>query len=424
MELSNSSTGLRTSAQCLAAQNFTMPALSPTMTEGNIASWKVKEGDSFSAGDVLLEIETDKASMDVEAQDDGVIAKITQVDGSKGIKVGTRIGVIAEPGDDINSLEIPPEDNASPLSPKEEAQNPDPETSSESQAEAPPTSKSSSPSESAPKKTTGKPKNEKPQKQTYPHLPSVEHLIREHGLDQNAVDSINPSGPNNRLLKGDVLAYVGSIKDTYPSELSSKIAALSHLDLSNIKVASKPPPPPISAQEPAPEPPSPKFTDLELPIDMNAVVKTQRKLQRMLGTYLPVSTFVERATDLANDDLPGSKSHKPSSNELFDELLGLRSKAPVTVRGNLQPRMSTRSLPSPRSTMPPRNPDIIDILTGKKAPAMPAYSNSERSAIDTLIVVVPKGDEKQGKVFLERMKLVLEEHPGIERGWCSIIEWK
>jgi pyruvate/2-oxoglutarate dehydrogenase complex dihydrolipoamide acyltransferase (E2) component len=53
-----------------------MPALSPTMTEGNIAKWAVKEGDEFSAGDVLLEVETDKAQMDVEAQDDGIMAKI------------------------------------------------------------------------------------------------------------------------------------------------------------------------------------------------------------------------------------------------------------------------------------------------------------------------------------------------------------
>lgn len=69
-----------------------MPAMSPTMTEGNIASWKVKEGDSFSAGDILLEIETDKASMDVEATDDGIMYKILAQDGSKSIKVGTRIG--------------------------------------------------------------------------------------------------------------------------------------------------------------------------------------------------------------------------------------------------------------------------------------------------------------------------------------------
>jgi len=69
--------GLHSSQASLAAQSFNMPALSPTMTEGNIASWKIKEGDYFSAGDVLLEIETDKAQMDVEAQDDGILAKIT-----------------------------------------------------------------------------------------------------------------------------------------------------------------------------------------------------------------------------------------------------------------------------------------------------------------------------------------------------------
>ena len=53
-----------------------MPAMSPTMTEGGIASWKLKEGDTFTAGDVLVEIETDKATIDVEAQDDGFLAKI------------------------------------------------------------------------------------------------------------------------------------------------------------------------------------------------------------------------------------------------------------------------------------------------------------------------------------------------------------
>ena len=87
------------------------------MTEGNIAKWAVKEGDSFSAGDILLEIETDKASMDVEAQDDGIMAKILQGDGTKGIKVGVRIGVLAEPDDDLSTLEIPAEENTSSSSP-------------------------------------------------------------------------------------------------------------------------------------------------------------------------------------------------------------------------------------------------------------------------------------------------------------------
>src|SRR5947199_10057380 len=96
-----------------------MPAMSPTMTEGNIASWKVKEGDSFTTGDVLLEIETDKATMDVEAQDDGIMAKIFAPDGSKNVKVGTRIAVLADEGDDISSLEIPPDDSKPASKPPE-----------------------------------------------------------------------------------------------------------------------------------------------------------------------------------------------------------------------------------------------------------------------------------------------------------------
>src|SRR5271167_4137093 len=96
-----------------------MPALSPTMTEGNIVSWRVKEGDPFSAGDVLLEIETDKALMDVEAQDNGILAKIIQPDGAKGVQVGTRIGDIAEPGDDLSSLDIPKEETPTAPSQKQ-----------------------------------------------------------------------------------------------------------------------------------------------------------------------------------------------------------------------------------------------------------------------------------------------------------------
>lgn len=67
---------MSTSVPRLALKEFTMPAMSPTMEQGNLGQWKVKEGDKFAAGDVLLEIETDKAMMDVEAQDDGVMARI------------------------------------------------------------------------------------------------------------------------------------------------------------------------------------------------------------------------------------------------------------------------------------------------------------------------------------------------------------
>src|SRR5277367_1469745 len=119
--------------------NFTMPAMSPTMTEGNIASWKVKEGDSFSTGDVLLEIETDKATMDVEAQDDGIMAKIFAPDGSKNVQVGTRIAVLADEGDDISSLEIPPDDSKPASKPPENAKKAEEEAESKSAPRPEPT---------------------------------------------------------------------------------------------------------------------------------------------------------------------------------------------------------------------------------------------------------------------------------------------
>ncbi|KAJ2879269.1 hypothetical protein H4R27_005407 [Coemansia aciculifera] len=88
------------------ASQFTMPALSPTMTEGGIARWEKKEGESFSAGDLLLQIETDKAQMDVEAQDDGVLVKILAPEGSQNVAVNSPIAIIAEEGDDLSSIDI------------------------------------------------------------------------------------------------------------------------------------------------------------------------------------------------------------------------------------------------------------------------------------------------------------------------------
>src|SRR5829696_6779540 len=76
-----------------------MPALSPTMEEGTLAKWLVKEGDSVAAGDLLAEIETDKATMEFEAVDEGTIAKILVAEGTDEVKVGTVIALIAGEGE-------------------------------------------------------------------------------------------------------------------------------------------------------------------------------------------------------------------------------------------------------------------------------------------------------------------------------------
>src|SRR4029077_15671893 len=81
-----------------------MPALSPTMTEGNLAKWLKKEGDEVHSGDVLAEIETDKATMEVEAVDDGTIGKILVPEGAQGIKVNAPIALLLGDGEDASAL--------------------------------------------------------------------------------------------------------------------------------------------------------------------------------------------------------------------------------------------------------------------------------------------------------------------------------
>ena len=99
------------------AINITMPALSPTMEEGSLAKWLVKEGDSVSAGDVIAEIETDKATMEVEAIDEGTVAKLIVDAGSEGVKVNTIIAILAEEGEDAAAVAAAGITSAAPIGP-------------------------------------------------------------------------------------------------------------------------------------------------------------------------------------------------------------------------------------------------------------------------------------------------------------------
>ena len=95
------------------AVNILMPALSPTMTDGTLARWVVAEGDAVRSGDVIAEIETDKATMEVEALDDGVIAKFMVSEGSQNVAVNKVIAVLAEDGEDPASVSVPKADPVS-----------------------------------------------------------------------------------------------------------------------------------------------------------------------------------------------------------------------------------------------------------------------------------------------------------------------
>ncbi|MEO0636980.1 MAG: pyruvate dehydrogenase complex dihydrolipoamide acetyltransferase [Pseudomonadota bacterium] len=105
------------------AINITMPALSPTMEEGTLAKWLVQEGDNVGPGDIIAEIETDKATMEVEAVDEGTIAKILVEGGTEGVKVNAVIAVLAEDGESVDAVDAAPaaDNEASEVAPAADA---------------------------------------------------------------------------------------------------------------------------------------------------------------------------------------------------------------------------------------------------------------------------------------------------------------
>src|SRR6056297_2226240 len=88
--------------------NILMPALSPTMEEGTLSKWLKAEGDEITAGDLIAEIETDKATMEVEAVDEGTLGRILVSEGSEGVKVNTPIALLLEEGEDQSALDEAP----------------------------------------------------------------------------------------------------------------------------------------------------------------------------------------------------------------------------------------------------------------------------------------------------------------------------
>lgn len=171
------------------------------MTEGGLATWKVSEGSAFSAGDVLLEIETDKATMDVEAQDDGVLAKILVQAGEKGVQVGKTIAILAEEGDDLSKAE-------SEVKPDEEKPAQASSSSSSSSSKPAPQKEghsSHTPAATQPSGSTGHDSGSS----TSQMFPSVSRLLAENNISSQQASQIKGSGIRGMLTKGDVLVHLG-----------------------------------------------------------------------------------------------------------------------------------------------------------------------------------------------------------------------
>lgn len=194
-----------------------MPALSPTMTEGTLAAWSVKEGDKVASGDVIAEIETDKATMEVEAVDEGTIGKLVVPAGTEGVAVNAVIAVLLEEdeeGTDLSSFK-PAQSKASP--PPEEAK------SAEKDVQVKPTAKTS---DSATSETI--------MKQSGDRLfasPLAKRLAEQAGYN---LSDIQGSGPKGRIVKRDVEAHNPSASKTKPLSVSRSLSGPSAKELANL----------------------------------------------------------------------------------------------------------------------------------------------------------------------------------------------
>lgn len=189
------------------ATELKMPALSPTMEEGTLAKWLVKEGDEVKSGDILAEIETDKATMEFEAVDEGKIAKILVAEGTDGVKVGQPIAILAGEGEDVSEAAAPKADTA-PVEPPKAAAAPAPKADATPKA-APAQAPVETPA--APSQPAAPPRAEGDRVKA---SPLARRLAEAQGIDLNTLQG---SGPGGRVVRADVDAAVGKAPAAAPA---------------------------------------------------------------------------------------------------------------------------------------------------------------------------------------------------------------
>ncbi|MSP81619.1 MAG: pyruvate dehydrogenase complex dihydrolipoamide acetyltransferase [Alphaproteobacteria bacterium] len=254
-----------------------MPQLSPTMTEGNLAKWHKQEGDKVKAGDVLAEIETDKATMEVEAVDEGTMSRIVVPAGTEGVKVNTVIAVIQ--GDD----EAP---GAAPT-PKLVAPTPAAVPAAAPPAVAPPPK----PAQAASGRTAAS--------------PLARRMAERSGL---ALEGIVGSGPGGRIVKGDVEATLAQ-------------APASHAPASHAPAAKSAPQPVASAPPP---PPTAGSRDVPLSLMRKTIARRlQESKQTIPHFYLTIDCTIDALLALRKDLNGRSDAYKLTVNDFVVRAVGL-----------------------------------------------------------------------------------------------------
>lgn len=266
------------------------------MTEGGIASWKKKEGESFSAGDVLLEIETDKATIDVEAQDDGIMAKIIVADGTKNVQIGQPIAIVGEEGDDLSAAA----DMASKAS------------SQSSQADSKPKEEKAE----APKPAPEAPRTEPTQQfkeDSKADLPIGDRIFASPVAKKIALErgiplsKVKGSGPDGRIIREDVEKYQPSAGATSAASQPATAPVVDYVDapISNMRktIGSRL----TQSKQELPH----YYTTVD--VNMDKVLKLREVFNKILAAKNPnaklsVNDFIVKAVGCALADVPEANS--------------------------------------------------------------------------------------------------------------------
>ncbi|RZJ93329.1 MAG: hypothetical protein EON88_15915, partial [Brevundimonas sp.] len=288
-----------------------MPALSPTMEEGTLSKWHVKPGDSVKSGDVIADIETDKATMEVEAVDEGEIGELLVEEGAQGVKVGTPIAKMAGEGGEAGASAEPPpapapqtagDQKAEPAAAPHEGEN-------RSAAEASQPDYGSPPAEPT----------DAPDGDAMPLAPSVRRIATEAHLD---LSTVKGTGKDGRITKGDALeASAPQDGDRVTaSPYARKLAAEKNVDLAAMKgsgpggriierdvVQAQAAPKPAAAPTPAPAPSKTEPVKAAAAASPPAAAPSLEQLGIPAGSYdlQPLDgmrrTIAKRLTEAARD---------------------------------------------------------------------------------------------------------------------------
>ena len=289
-----------------------MPALSPTMTEGNVASWLKNEGDSVAAGDILCEIETDKATMEVEATDEGTLGRIVAPAGSEGVPVNAVIGLILEEGEDASAL-----DGAAAGAPAAAP----PAAPTDAPAAEPAPAASAAPATAPIAASPGGNGATPPAPQREPGArifasPLARRMAKQAGL---ALETIAGTGPNGRIVKVDVEAAIAAAAAAPAPAVAAPAAAAAPA----VPAAPAPAAPAAAAYQDAPASTMRKViaqrlqeAKREVPhfyltVDcaVDALLETRAQLNERSDAYtLSVNDFVIRAAALALRKVPAANA--------------------------------------------------------------------------------------------------------------------